>query len=321
MHQDKPKDTLDERFSHEVEALAEDIAQQMRQNKSAQTSQPKRIDIPQGAAPIINKMIGRELHARDAVFSIEQDSQTGDVHVRDIAGNNIYHVHYQKNPNLRYLLYGAIIFAIAIGVYIVIFQRSFSQGEQAQYEKLMPTVIALETTVALQRDNAPLALDLKKLTAFDFEQDDDLQYISPTLRSSVQRSNNVAFLGKSALAITTSQDVQEKAGGGDEYVQWNYSFRASALVGQIYFPLQPGVNVYWAQACLVRWQLCIPIDLEPGKWNTFIFDFRNFQLENSPLSERDLWGMYLRAGISLEETEQPYTFYIDSIHLYPAQNK
>ncbi|MCE7861513.1 MAG: hypothetical protein DYG86_17235, partial [Chloroflexi bacterium CFX2] len=98
--------------------------------------------------------------------------------------------------------------------------------------------------------------------------------------------------------------------------QWHHTFTGDVLVGQVYWPEQDEIRIDWAQACV--WA-CVPIDIEANQWNTFVMDLSELTFQERPMNIQEVTGLLIQTHIEGVSEDNPYTFYVDGIQLYPAR--
>lgn len=144
----------------------------------------------------------------------------------------------------------------------------------------------------------------------DFENQADLGEWSAGNTSSIAQSSTEAFSGSSSLAVTTTSGSED-----NQKVFWNRPLHANAIVGQVYWPEQSGVQLDWAQFC--AWT-CVPIDVQINQWNTFSMDVSELTFNDTPLSQLRIPQLWIQVQLSGPSPVRPYTFYVDGIQHYPS---
>ena len=77
------------------------------------------------------------------------------------------------------------------------------------------------------------------------------------------------------------------------------------------------MKLLWAQAC--AWA-CVSIPRELEDWNTFVMDLSELTVEDTPpLNTVELPELWIQAKMEGVDKENPYTFYVDGIQLYPVR--
>jgi hypothetical protein len=135
---------------------------------------------------------------------------------------------------------------------------------------------------------------------------------SPSGKNTILQSSAQAFSGSYSLAITTRSD------GNEFFIERNRLIFADYLVGQVYWPAQDGITVSWAQACERMTGQCVSIPTQYNQWNTFIMDFSEWPYGKKYLNQVGVPGIYIQGNIQGASDQNPYTFYVDGIQLYPA---
>jgi hypothetical protein len=126
-------------------------------------------------------------------------------------------------------------------------------------------------------------------------------------------SSKQAFSGAFSLAVTTKTDKSQS------FIARDSHFRANLVIGQVYWPKQDGITVAWAQACVLGGDYCASISQDTDRWNTFVMDFGHLQRKDGKsLAEIDMSSLYLQGQITGAGPQNPYTFYIDGIQIYPS---
>ena len=148
---------------------------------------------------------------------------------------------------------------------------------------------------------------------YDFERTEDFTGWTSIENNVLTTADDQAFSGFHSLAISTSNSESQ------QFVAFSKSFKSNLIVGQVYWPKQEGIRVEWAQACVVGAGKCVPVSQQPNQWNSFVLHLDEMKTDNGELlSEIDLSGLYLQGWIDGASQEIPYTFYLDSIQIYPA---
>jgi hypothetical protein len=107
-----------------------------------------------------------------------------------------------------------------------------------------------ETTDSVDYPNVLWPSDEDVSLYVDFERDNDLESWTAGIKSSLALSSEEAFTGTHSVAVTTYSDSSDD----NQRIFWNHTIRGEALIGQVYWPSQRGVNLEWALACL--WDVC-----------------------------------------------------------------
>jgi|GEM_PF-6373155 len=152
----------------------------------------------------------------------------------------------------------------------------------------------------------------EEVTYLDFEAPDAADDWTGTEISTVIASTVEAFTGSRSLAVTVTGNSEEDA----IKAQWHHTFTGEVLIGQVYWPEQAGIDIEWAQACI--WA-CVPIDIEPNRWNTFVMDISELTFQERPMNTQEVTGVLIQAQIEGVGEDNPYTFYVDGIQLYTTQ--
>jgi hypothetical protein len=153
-------------------------------------------------------------------------------------------------------------------------------------------------------------LDIAQYT--DFESESDLGNWAGKDFSQIAWSSQRAFTGSHSLSVTVTGNPEKGV-----LVERSGEFQAEVLVGQVYWPEQKGIEITWAQVCVPS--VCRSIPIKTDQWNTFVMDFSEISLDEIPLNEKKIDLLYLQAGIDGASPENPYTFFVDGIQLYPVQ--
>jgi hypothetical protein len=147
----------------------------------------------------------------------------------------------------------------------------------------------------------------------DFETPDDLAGWVGNVGLTTAKS----FTGNHALAITTTKAISPSL--QNVFVEWKFNpnLQAEAIVGQIYWPDQPGIMVSYAQIC--HWE-CVVIPVQTGRWNTFVMDFSEKKAGDKQANEIRLDEIKIQAQVNGVDEQNPYAFYVDGLQIfYPQQ--
>jgi hypothetical protein len=191
---------------------------------------------------------------------------------------------------------------------------------------LMMTLVRSDQTV-LERINIPLNAQsdpglvaasesvlwpFAQVEYLDFENKSDFNGWSGVGQNTVAQSHANHFSGEGSLAVTVGSDQTQL------FVERDSHFRAEALVGQVYWPQQDGIDVQWAQVCVTPSFSCFSIPKEPGRWNTFMVDLSGTEYNGDKLNRIQLSSFFIQGKVIGANSDQPYTFYVDGIQIYPA---
>jgi hypothetical protein len=170
--------------------------------------------------------------------------------------------------------------------------------------------LAAQGTPGLLPRDESLTWPFEEYQYIDFESTTDLEeWIHLDGARVMELSDAQAFTGDHSAAIVATAE------GETGFVEWEHDFRAEVIVGQVYWPSQEGIRVAYAQACAWR---CVSIPLERDRWNTFVMDFSELSLDDQSLVTTELPGIWIQGQIVGLNEENPYTFYLDGIQLYPV---
>jgi hypothetical protein len=155
------------------------------------------------------------------------------------------------------------------------------------------------------------------LTYLDFEDANSLENWVAAEPVKFELSNQYAISGGQSLAVTiqatTSDSKQETA-------VRKVPFQASLIIGQVYWPSQPGVQVEWAQFCITQAWQCVKIPVEANRWNTFFMDLSTMKgVDGKTLDQIEPPSFFIQGSFIGDTLGMPYTFYIDGIQIYPTQ--
>lgn len=154
----------------------------------------------------------------------------------------------------------------------------------------------------------------------DFESPADQDKWAATEISTIARSTKRAFTGDYALAITTTGTTETPE--GKIFAFWQHPFQAEGLVMQVYWPRQEGVKVIWPQLCLTETGICNSIPADLDQWNTFILNLAQEKSDDEQtLNTLTVPALYLQGEVEGVDEAKPYTFYIDAVQLYPANDQ
>ncbi|MBE2192836.1 MAG: toll/interleukin-1 receptor domain-containing protein [Anaerolinea sp.] len=182
--------------------------------------------------------------------------------------------------------------------------------------------IAIGTTFVLLAVTAAVSLKLFSLATYhvplfdvltyvDFENQADLADWASGDTSSIAQSSAESFSGSYSLAVTTTSGAEDR-----QKVFWNRPLHANAIVGQVYWPEQSGIQLDWAQFC--AWA-CVPIDVQTNQWNTFSMDVSELTFNDTPLSQLRIPQLWIQVQLSGPSPDLPYTFYVDGFQYYPSE--
>lgn len=163
----------------------------------------------------------------------------------------------------------------------------------------------------------PLSVSEIVMDLFNFESDEEIDdWIGNQEEniSTVGLSSQQVFSGQNSLAITTSGTLN----GNYVFAEWHMPLKGSSLIGRIYWPEQNGVQITWAQICILGMGNCTNIPVLNNQWGVFNIDLYNMDgIVSESLGVDGISGIFLQAGINMEQDSEPYTFYIDGLELYP----
>jgi hypothetical protein len=118
-----------------------------------------------------------------------------------------------------------------------------------------------------------------------------------------------AFTGKHTLAITVPAGTTS---GVLANWSWAPPLKAEAVVGQVYWPEQPGTNIAYAQIC---YQQCVSIPIQRGHWHTFVMNFSELSYADKQLNEQEVPRIWIQAQVDKAD-ETSYTFYMDGLQVF-----
>jgi hypothetical protein len=133
-------------------------------------------------------------------------------------------------------------------------------------------------------------------------------------------SSDYSFTGASSLAITISSSEP------NTFIRWHQPLQSEIIVGQIYLPSQDGIEPVWLQACVLDTALCTNVNrvfwsIIMDRWITFVIDLSQplDGAETETLNQSTVQGIFLQGQIGGITEDNHYTFYVDGIQIYPAQ--
>lgn len=203
---------------------------------------------------------------------------------------------------------------------------SLSWTVPANMNRLVMTLERSDRTV-LDRINIPLNAQsdpglvsvsesvlwpFEQVEYLDFEIQSDFNSWSGVEQNTVNPSNTKSFSGERSLSVTVVSDQTQV------FVKRDQPFRAAVLVGQVYLPQEDGIDVQWMQVCVTPSFSCISIPTEPGQWNTFIADLSEIEFQGERSDRTQLSSFFIQGKVIGASSDQPYTFYVDGIQIYPA---
>ncbi|MBN1202047.1 MAG: toll/interleukin-1 receptor domain-containing protein [Anaerolineae bacterium] len=187
---------------------------------------------------------------------------------------------------------------------------SLGRDDQTLLDRIV-VPLGSDASPGLVRSDEALLWPFEQAIYTDFETPDALDEWRSTDVSTLARTSEHAFTGAYSLAVTTTSGANEDA----LKATWDHHFRAETVVGQVYWPSQPDTRLVWAQAC--AWA-CVSIELNPDQWNTFVMDFSELTHEGEPLNTIDVYQVWIQVQIDGVNQDNPYTFYMDGVQLYPT---
>ncbi|MBI3958636.1 MAG: hypothetical protein HY328_07490 [Chloroflexi bacterium] len=170
----------------------------------------------------------------------------------------------------------------------------------------------------LVRSSEAVRWPVERVRYLDFEKPKDIQSWVPLTGTRIALTTTQAFSGQSSLAVTVSNQPETLRG----QAQWNSSFRADVIIGQVFWPIPENSEPVWAQVCVNISPHCFNIlDKERiGEWQPFFIPLKPVS-DNASGSEDlsdILWeGLYFQ-GWTTATSEQTYTFFLDGIQILPA---
>ncbi len=127
-------------------------------------------------------------------------------------------------------------------------------------------------------------------------------------------SDAQSFTGKHSLAITMPAGTTS---GVLANWDWEPPLQAEAVVGQVYWPEQPGTHVAYAQICSAA---CASIPIQRGHWHTFIINLSDLSYNGQQLNEQKLSRIWIQAQVDKAD-QTPYTFYVDGLQIFYPDNQ
>lgn len=149
----------------------------------------------------------------------------------------------------------------------------------------------------------------KLISYYSFETDDIQEW-----GENVKISNKHAFAGRRSLEvrlpIVTSKELAEK------WLEWEHKIMADAIVGQIYWPQSPGVEIVFAQVCIPfnNQFPCEDIPVNQGGWSTFTVNLSDVDEPSRKLDQVNLSKLVFQ-GKLVGAKAGTMSIYLDSIQL------
>jgi hypothetical protein len=180
----------------------------------------------------------------------------------------------------------------------------FLRGDQAIFDPLMIPLDPTGNSGLIPESDAVLwPHNLVRYT--DFETPADLA----GWEGDIEISDAQAFTGRHTLAITVPAGTTS---GVLANWRWEPPLQAEAVVGQVYWPEQPGANVAYAQIC---YQQCASIPIQRGHWHTFVMDLSELSYADKQLNEQSVPRIWIQAQVDKAD-ETSYTFYVDGLQVF-----
>jgi hypothetical protein len=190
---------------------------------------------------------------------------------------------------------------------------TLGRGDQTVLDRYTIPLEARQSSGLVPLTNA-VQWHFSEFTYFDFEQGDDVMGWESTENTAVRVRDEYAFSGSHALA------VGNKMSESQVWAIRRVPFRASYIIGQVYWPKTENISVSWAQVCLGGNVQCVSISAEPGQWNPFLIDLQQIKdADGIPYSEKEIPDIFFQGAFNGVSQENQYLFYIDGIQIYPVK--
>ena len=189
---------------------------------------------------------------------------------------------------------------------------SIIRDDEAILDRYEIQLTAQNAPVLYHADQA-MRVDPASAQHLDFEIGDDLTGWTPNDGTNLDIWTISSYSGKRSLAVKTSLS-------GTQTLLWkNLPKNPTIVVGQIFWPSMPGVNIQWALICESFTGQCAPIPIKTEQWNAFSINFLRISDPADPkaiLDRSKVTSFFIRADISGNSKDKVYTFFIDDLITY-----